>query len=403
MVASTETECTVFGVRRVAGHTIIQDDRALAAFVSRHDGAEEVSLDTEFHSERTYWPRLALLQLEVEGEIVIVDPLACDVTGVAALLCGEATLIMHSAVSDIPIIERAAGITVDRLHDTQVAAALLGRESISLQDLLQVELNVRLNKGSRMTDWLARPLTHDQLAYAASDVAYLNEVARRQRRRLDELGRLSWATEEFTRLPAAARRLRGEPSEAITRVKGARGLSPKSRRVASAVAEWRERRARALDIPVRFVLSDSAVVAVAERCPTNEAELKQVRGLSVRGETANALLVAVQQGLQAEVPWSPTQGRARRKPDADLRGAVALACAWAAEVGRREQIAGAMLATRDELEALVYGEPSGRLESGWRRELLYGPVRAIAEGDAALRVGDGGRLMLSVSDASLET
>lgn len=383
---------------------MIKTDRDLAAFVERHSAAAEIALDTEFHSERTYWPRLALLQLAAEGEVAVVDPLVCDMAELTPLLTGCTTVIMHAASNDIQIVERATDVTIESIYDTQAAAALLGRDSVSLQNLLYEELGVKLTKGSRMTDWLARPLSGAQLAYAASDVEHLVKVAERQRRQLADLGRVGWLEEEFNRIAEGARRPRKAPAEAILKAKGANELRPRSRLIAGALAEWRENRARTLDIPTRFVLSDAAIIALAASGPANEAELKKVRGISsvvTRGANAAAILAAIEDGAsKTEAARGSGVSPLRRRTLRDTRGVVALATAWAAEVGRRENIGAAMLATRGELEALINGEPCGRLESGWRRDLLFESVQALAAGDAALQIGERGQLtLIAVGDA----
>jgi ribonuclease D len=138
-----------------------------------------------------------------------------------------------------------------------------------------------------------------------------------------------------------------------------------------------------LDIPVRQVLPDLAVLGIAQRQPTDERDLAQARGVDgrVRGSVATEVLAAVAEGLAAEPPAVPTGGD---ELDRELRPAVTLISAWVAQVARAEDVDTAMLATRADLVALLSGDPAARLASGWRAELLGDDIRALVGGSAAL-------------------
>src|SRR4051812_12243834 len=135
------------------------------------------ALDTEFHRERTYWPRLALIQLAWDDQLVLIDPLAVDVTPLAKVLRSPAMFVAHAADQDLEVLELACGAVPERIFDTQVAAGFLGLVSPSLASLAEKLLGLRLLKGDRLTDWSRRPLTADQQDYAAADVAHLLEIA----------------------------------------------------------------------------------------------------------------------------------------------------------------------------------------------------------------------------------
>jgi ribonuclease D len=233
------------------------------------------AIDTEFHRERTYFPQVALVQLAVADELVLIDPLACDLAPLAGLLTGPGTAILHAGSQDLEVLDLACGAVPSRLFDTQIAAGFLGVASASLASLLERELGVRLTKGDRLTDWLRRPLTPEQLDYAAADVRHLRQLAERLTRKLERRGRLAWVEAECELLRTRPR-TRRVPEEAVLRLKEARRLKGSSARVATALAAWRERRAAALDIPVRHVLSDLAVIAIAQQQPTTPEDMDQI-------------------------------------------------------------------------------------------------------------------------------
>ncbi len=147
--------------------------------------------------------------------------------------------------------------------------------------MVEGELGVKLTKGDRLTDWMRRPLTSAQCAYAAADVVHLLELHDKLAAATERFGRSDWvaeACEELRTRPASGT----TPDDAWMRLKDARSLRPRARAVAQAVAAWRERRAMEVDLPVRQVLPDLAVLGVAQRQPSNLDELSQARGIDSR-------------------------------------------------------------------------------------------------------------------------
>jgi ribonuclease D len=374
-------------------YRVVDTDEGFAAVIEQLSGVEAYALDTEFHRERTYYPKLALVQLAWPGELVLVDPLSVDMAPFAEVLRGPSTAVLHAADQDLEILELVCGTVPARLFDTQVAAGFTGLSTPSLATVYEKLLGVRVGKADRLTDWLHRPLTDDQLVYAANDVAHLLELHDRLVADLEGRGRLQWALDE-----CELQRVRGrgqrDPEEAWRRIKEARQLKGKARGVVRAVAAWRERRAATLDIPVRYVLSDIAVVGIAQRPPRNRAELERIRGFDkgMRDEVVRDLLDAVKAGVDGPVPPSddaPTGGL-----DRDLRPAVALISAWVAQLARDLHLDGGLLATRGDLEALLRGDPDARLAEGWRAEIVGEPIRRLLEGEAAVAFAGDGELVI---------
>lgn len=367
----------------------VDDAEGLADVVAGLRRADRYAVDTEFHREKTYWPQLALVQIAWDDRLVLVDPLAVDLAPLAEVFAGGGLAVMHAASQDIEVFEQAVGSVPSRLFDTQIAAGFLGYGTPSLTALVEGELGIRLPKGDRLTDWLRRPLDERQCAYAASDVAYLLEVHDRLARRLEEQGRTAWVEDECE----AQRRWRPvrDPEQAYHRIKEARQLRGKALGVVQAVAAWRERRAAELDIPVRHVMADLAVVSTSNRAPRTAADLKGVRGLDDRmrkGTLAEQLLAAVAEGLENGPP--KREGRpSDQELDRRMRPAVALVSAWVAQLARTNKIDTSLLATRSDIEDLLI-DGTGRLSSGWRADLVGGPIRDLVEGRAALAFeGDG--------------
>ena len=325
---------------------------------------------------------------------MVVDPLAVDVAPLRALLDSDAPCIMHAASQDLEILERACGCGPRVLVDTQVAAGFVGLGSPGLGVLLQRRLGVHLGKADRLTDWLQRPLPDEAVVYAALDVAHLHALWASEEEELVARGRVDWALDECDEL----RRRHGEPFAAELawwRIKEARRLKGRARGVAQSVSAWRETRARQLDRPVRHVLPDLAVMAIAERPPRTRGDLARVRGLDgrhLKNGAAEELMVAVKAGI--DLPESELLLPPRDGVDSTFRPAVTLASAWVSQLSRDADLDASLVATRADLESLVRGDGASRLLTGWRAEVAGEAVQRLLEGTAALAFDGEGNLVL---------
>ena len=227
-------------------------------------------------------------------------------------------------------------------------------------------------------------------------MAHLLELHDRLVAQLESSGRLSWAEaecEELRTRPTGP----GDPDDAWLKLKDVRTLRGRSRGVARSVAAWRERRAAELDLPVRFVLPDLAVLGIAQRPPTTAEELRSTRGVEdrhARGTTAAELLAAVADGLDHPVELPEQNGD---ELDRHLRPAVTLVSAWVSQLARDQRIDTALLATRADLVDLLRGDPDARLAHGWRAAMVGDDIRHLVAGEAALAFdGHGGLKLLDL-------
>jgi ribonuclease D len=371
----------------------VDDDRSFKDLLERLAATDVYGLDTEFHRERTYHARLALLQLSWPDGVAVVDPLAVDVAPLGEVLRGPGLCVMHAASQDLEILDRVCGTVPSRLFDTQVAAGFVGYSSVGLGGLVQGELDIKLPKADRLTDWMARPLGEDAVAYAASDVAHLHELHANLVAKLDARGRLQWALDECE-VQRSRASSSPDPDRSWWKIKEARSLRGRAAAVAQTLAAWRERKAAVVDRPVRFLLADLAMVAMAQRPPRTEDDLRRVRGLDEgkrKGNAAREILEVVAEGLALDleaVQVPPSEG-----VDRSRRAAASLVSAWAAQRARELDIDAALLATRSDIETFLM-DGGGRLAVGWRNDVVGEPIRALASGEASLALDGDGHLIL---------
>ncbi len=232
----------------------MEDEAGVSALVDELASEPAYAIDTEFHRERTYYPHLALVQIGWAGGIALLDPLAGRRPAPRRALRARRS---RRAARGRPGPRGArAGVWPDadaHLRHPGRRPGFLGFSSPSLLTLTEAVLGRRLHKADQLADWVHRPLSHAQQAYAAGDVAHLLELHDVIAERLALLGRTEWAAEECAILLRKDRSAT-VPEEAWWRLPHARQLRGASRAVAQEVAAWRERRAQRQDLPVRFVL-----------------------------------------------------------------------------------------------------------------------------------------------------
>jgi ribonuclease D len=254
-----------------------------------------VALDSESNSFHVYRERVCLIQISTPGRDYVVDTLAADAGPLGEVLCDGRELVLHGADYDVRCLKREYGWRFPRLFDTMVAARRLGRAGLGLSALVAEHFGVRLSKAHQRSDWGRRPLTPDQLAYAALDTHYLLPLHALLAAELGARGAEPAARAEFARIASAAPHERVFDPEAWRRLRGARALDPAGAALLGALWIVREERARELDRPPFKVLAEQAMLDIATRRPRTVEELGRITGVtpSVLRRMGDAILAAV--------------------------------------------------------------------------------------------------------------
>jgi ribonuclease D len=361
-------------------------------------------LDMEFQRERTFRPRLQLVQVSTPDKAQLIDPLALPDLGPLWDLVADPSIekIVHAGAQDMEIVYARSGFIPRNVFDTQVAAALLGMgDQIGYANLIGRVLSKRLKKGETITDWSIRPLSKAQLEYALDDVRYLHELRHRLWSRLVELGRETWLREELEHYEDRGTYER-EAATLWTRVSRARSLDRRGLAVLRELAIWREEEAARRDEPRGRVIADETLVEVARRQPRSPEDLKPLRTLHPRevARSGTAICAAVRRGLavpEDELPRfdSVEPEDERVSITVDLLEVVLRARAL------ENEIAPSYLGTRADLSQLVHAVRGGHskrarraaespplLLTGWRRDLVGDELVAFLEGRSALKIDE---------------
>lgn len=369
----------------------VETDEVLARLCSELLNAETVSLDTEFIRTRTYWPALALVQLHAPGKgLWLVDPLAVKELGPLQQLLAQAPrLVMHACGEDLEALQRGVGQLPGHLYDTQLAAGFAGLgQSMGYARLVEHFCQVTLDKEEARTDWLARPLSSKQLAYAANDVRYLPVVDKALWESLEGRGFNRLVVAETERLKAR-QQAPGDPAAAYLDVKNAWQLNSAELAVLQRLATWREQECQRRNLARSFVIRDEALIQLSQCSPADR------RGLADCGvhpalikRSGEAVLQQIQQGRQVAPGEQPE--RIRRIVDiAGHKQSLARLKQAVSEVAAQSGIPAEMLASKRLLSQYIswdyrcqrgetdpdQGDAQPEVIRSWRHSLLAAPLQ----------------------------
>ncbi|MBV8116848.1 MAG: ribonuclease D [Candidatus Eremiobacteraeota bacterium] len=370
----------------------IDNRGSLDSLCARVRQASRVALDTEFHTERTYTPRLMVVQLAFDDGAVIVDPLA--VTDLRPLIdaLSDTIVVGHALSSDLKIFAERFDAVPPSVFDTQVAASFLGYGmQVSLADLVRDLEHVRLSKSQTVSDWSTRPFSARQLEYLVDDVAHLLPMYDKLTQRLEEAGRLTWALEECAPL-GDIERYRNDERRAYLRIPGAMRMNRRELGVLNELVKLRERVARERDLPLKYIMADDVVGGLATLRPQRVEDLEQLRRLDAgaKRQLGRQIVDAVTRG--EEIPEDELPKRPERPLGQSRDTLAAMMGVVAGEIARFNDLPQSLLVPRSVLERVAREVPRTReafdaaLElSHWRMALVAEPLWRLLSGE--LRLG----------------
>lgn len=373
----------------------ITSPEQLAAFVKRAQRSPLLAVDTEFIREKTYYPRLCLIQcaIEFEGQVecVTIDPLSVhNLAPLKPLFENENIVkIFHACTQDVEILLDELGTIPKPLFDTQIGSAFLGGTlQIGYGALVEQYCKVKLDKSEALTDWSARPLDAAQLTYALNDVKYLPCIYHEMTEELSQKNRLSWVEDEIEPL-YDPEHYRPQPSEAYKKIKRVSSLKKHQLAAAQMLGLWREQTAQKRNIPRRRVISDELIIEISKRMITDERTFSKVRGSDhLSDQDFNMVLSLVDKASRLPEDQLPAS-LAKRPVPYELESVIDLMNALVRIVADREQIAAPLLAQRNDLTEFARDEKRTVLHKGWRYDLIGRDLERLMDGKMALTVRKG--------------
>ena len=369
---------------------IIQTQAELAAFCQKLAKEPYITVDTEFLRDRTYYPRLCLLQMAGPGtDAAAIDPIDKDIdlAPVFDLMADEKVLkVFHAARQDLEIFHYLNGALPRRIFDTQVAAMVCGYgDQIAYNALVRDLTGHQLEKNAQFTDWSRRPLSDKQLKYALDDVIYLREVYEKLDAQLIKENREHWVFEEVEFLSSAST-YELDPQDAWQRIK-IKSDKPEVLAILRALAAWREEEARRKDVPRGRILKDETLADISIYMPKDVEGLRRIRSLPgdiARSKTGEKVLEII--ATARKTPKKDWPKKERRDPLPKHATAALEMLKLLLKINCAEaDVAPKLVATSDDLERLAVEEnPDIPALHGWRRDVFGEDALKLKTGTLSL-------------------
>lgn len=388
---------------------LITEQNQLIPFMDEACAHPFLTVDTEFLREKTYYPKLCLIQIGMpDGQAAAIDPLSKDIdlTPVLDMLRNPNILkIFHAARQDLEIFYRLMGEVPAPLFDTQIAAMVCGHgEQIGYERLVSALTEGSIDKTSQFTDWSHRPLSEKQINYALGDVTHLVEVYQKLDAELKARERTHWllAEEEILNAPET---YANDPQAAWQRIK-IKTHKPEILAILKALAAWREEKAQRKDIPRTWIFRDETLADIAAHPPKAPKDLKKIRGFpsdKAESHTGRQILELVQEARKSDPKtWPKREKKRPLSPRALAR--VDILKTLLKIIAAQYEVAAKLIASNDDLEAIATGKGPDDTKAlrGWRKEIFGDLALQLKNGTIGLGFKDGAIAVFKV-DPSSET
>ena len=370
-----------------AKYVYVQEPAAMQSLIRDIDRAERVALDTEADSLHNYFEKVCLIQLSLEGEHYLVDPLSgLDLSGFPEALADK-PLILHGGDYDLRMLRASLGFKPrGEVFDTMIAAQLLGIEEIGLAALIERCFDVIIAKEGQKSDWSHRPLSEKQLLYAINDTRFLEPLAAHLGRELSERGRIDWHTESCRAMVESAGRDRIRDPEQAWRIKGSGRLTRRQLAYLRELWHWRDQHARRANMPSFKIFGNQQILDLIEWLDSHPA-VPLPQGPKLPRNIRDTLLRTLEEVIARVAGMDPAQWpelkrfERRETPPADVTERINALRGECASIPKELDITAATLAPRAALEAIARDRlrtvdeivQSGRLLR-WQAELVQGAV-----------------------------
>ena len=371
---------------------IIKTTSELSQFCDYAYNFDYITVDTEFLRERTYYPKLCLIQIAIPGNqennAVLIDPIDgnLDLSPLYKIfLDSDIVKVFHAARQDLEIFFHDKNIIPSPLFDTQLAAMVCGfGEQVGYETLVRSICKVNLDKSSRFTDWSLRPLSNNQQQYALADVTHLRQIYEYLKEQLKRNERETWLEEELNILKNPETYIT-RPNEAWRRIKS-RSNSSKFLGIVARLAEFRETYAQKNNIPRNRVLKDDALMELASLKPKSFDDLSRSR-LLLRDARKGKIAKGILESIKAAEDLKFEQVNYVNKVPKSLNGNSALSDmlrvllkAKAEELG----VAAKLIANSSDLDSIASGERTVPALSGWRHQVFGREALELCDGKVGL-------------------
>jgi ribonuclease D len=376
---------------------LVVDNQRLRQLCDQWKTTSHLAIDTEFMRVSTFYPKSGLIQVGEAGKNFLLDPLLLtEWQPFVEILTDPAIVkIIHSCSEDLVLFYSEFKCAPSPLFDTQRAAAFLGFGfSMSYLNLVLKLMDIVLEKSETRSDWLRRPLSADQILYAALDVAHLPDLYTELKGRLQQKGYFDYFRSDCDQLSLVAKNAE-DPAvweEIYLGMGAAWRLNREQLGVLKRLCVWREQTARSRDKPRTWIARDADLIELAEKRPADRAQLGQIKDISrnLQHQDSSAILaliagsspVAAHEAERVDgLPLTQEQRRVLKRCQHQIE-----------QLAESTGIASELLARKKQLVQLIHLNPDSAsagaqirwpasLEKAWQRPLIQECLTAALNHD----------------------
>jgi ribonuclease D len=349
-----------------------------------------LAIDLEANSLYAYWERVCLIQITVEGQDYIVDPLTVpNLDGLGEILQDPAIeKVFHAAEYDLIMLKRQYGWKLDNLFDTMWAARILGYSRCGLANILQSKFQAKTNKRHQKANWCRRPLSAAQLTYAQMDTHYLLQLRNDLAAELAAMDCVTEAQEIFAEQCRVKVNNNGFDPDGFWSINGVTRMARRQQAIVKALYLYRDKQARRQNRPPFKVFDDRTLIELARAEPKNLDQLPPIYGMS-QGQIrryGGQIVRLVREAQEEPAPKRPPR-KNKRPPEAVAHRYEKLVN-WRKEKASARGVESDVIISRDALWSLASTNPRKKQDLAAIDGL--GPWRQATYGDEILAVlGNG--------------
>jgi len=372
----------------------VKDTKNLNNLCEKFNNAKFIAIDTEFIREKTYWPQLCLIQVYDGKDEAIIDPLErkLDLSPFFKILNDNKIIkVIHAGRQDIEIFYNLTKKIPKNIFDTQIAAMVCGfGDSIGYESLVSQLLRKKIDKTSRFTNWLNRPLSKKQLDYATSDVTHLFNLYPIIHKKIEENKRGNWLKEEMEIL-TSKKTYELNPENSWKRMK-IRSSNKKSLGILLELSKWRELKAQKKNLPRGNILRDDAIYEICSALPKNEEDLGKLRSFNRKGslkkEYIDEILDSTKKGISMKISKLPKINPPKRFP-LGISSKVSILKILLDSISDEYGVAQKLIANKNDLQELILNDKADiKTLKGWRFEIFGKKALDFKNGRIAIKMKD---------------
>lgn len=369
----------------LAPYHYIADQPAWATCLRTLRDAPRLAIDLEANSMFAYRERICLIQISIDAQDYIIDPVRrLDLDGLGEIIADPTVeKVFHAAEYDLILMRRDYGWHLNNLFDTMWAVRILGYSQMGLANLLEKFFGATTSKRFQKANWCKRPLSASELSYAQKDTHYLLPLRDLLAAELEAGGHTAEAEEIFQEQARVRLPNNGFDPDGFWQINGAFDLSPQGQAVLRALYIYRDREAQRRNIPHFKVIGERTLLELAANLPASAGDLDKVHGMSAGQQQryGHMILDIIAEARHSTPPQPPK--RPPRLPDAVLNRYDRLH-RWRKTRAQARGVESDVITSRDALWSIAHSNPHN-LEELQALDVL-GPWRLATYGQEILQL-----------------